>query len=112
LTFGDYDTADRIAKTKTPSAAVALGRSVAGYDGVVWRRDRAGIMKRGLWLKATQHASVRTALLETGDAVLGAASSTDAVWGIGLSAQDGANRAWPGQNLVGEAWMEVRKSLF
>jgi ribA/ribD-fused uncharacterized protein len=53
-------------------------------------------------------------LLETGDHVLVEASPVDAVWGIGLAAQDeraGNPMQWQGLNLLGFSLMQVRTEL-
>jgi predicted NAD-dependent protein-ADP-ribosyltransferase YbiA (DUF1768 family) len=53
-------------------------------------------------------------LRETGTATLAYASATDNKWGTGLAMGDPniENRSqWTGQNILGEAWMVVRKSV-
>jgi ribA/ribD-fused uncharacterized protein len=52
--------------------------------------------------------------LGTGDRVLVEASPVDAIWGIGLSAEDAEVTPpdkWPGENLLGFALMVVRDRI-
>jgi len=110
VTFGDGAAAANILLAKTPTAAKNLGRAVGNYDDAVWAGVRYGIMKQGLMLKVAQHASIKAALQDTGDAVLAEASPVDAIWGIGMSATTAKGvETWPGMNLLGKAWMEVRE---
>ncbi len=53
-------------------------------------------------------------LRETGTATLAYANATDNKWGIGLAMGDPNledRSEWTGQNILGEAWMIVRKNL-
>jgi ribA/ribD-fused uncharacterized protein len=60
------------------------------------------------------NTDLKEPLRETGDATLAYASATDNKWGIGLAMGDPNiedRSQWTGQNILGEAWMVVRKSL-
>jgi ribA/ribD-fused uncharacterized protein len=61
-----------------------------------------------------QHEDLLGFLLGTGSRVLVEASPQDAIWGIGLAADDdraASPENWPGLNLLGFALMEVRHQL-
>jgi ribA/ribD-fused uncharacterized protein len=114
LLMGDAATAARILKAKSPCAAKMLGRSVDNWDEERWCSKRKDIMRRGLALKVEQHPDLLALLTQTGASVLAEASPDDKIWGIGCSVKD--KRAadanlWPGRNLLGECWMEVRAAL-
>jgi hypothetical protein len=68
---------------------------------------------QGTYLKFTTSAKVediQRRLLATGDRELVEASHRDKIWGAGLSELVAKRHrgAWPGQNLLGKALMEVR----
>lgn len=112
--FGDSETRARILSVSQPSAAKALGRSVAGFEEDIWARHRFDIVVKGSEAKFAQNAELLAYLLETGDKVLAEASPVDAVWGIGLAADDPGARDpshWRGLNLLGFALMKARWAL-
>jgi len=64
--------------------------------------------------KFSQNPALASYLLNTGDRVLVEASPVDAIWGIGLAADDvrATDPArWQGLNLLGFALMQVRARL-
>lgn len=112
--FGDVATREEILRAASPRAQKALGRQVRGFSNGPWLAARSAIVVRGNLAKFSQDPALREALLETGDRTLAEASPLDTIWGIGLQADD--PRAldpaqWRGQNLLGEALMEVRHRL-
>jgi ribA/ribD-fused uncharacterized protein len=112
--FGDDAMRARILAAKTPGAAKALGREVTGFDGAQWDAARFDIVVRGNLARFSSHPDLAGWLLRTGDKVLVEASPQDAIWGIGLAADDPAARdpiRWRGPNLLGFAIMEVRTLL-
>ncbi|MCK2241184.1 MULTISPECIES: NADAR family protein [unclassified Crossiella] len=114
LLFEDQDTAARILAADDPGEAKTLGRQVKSFDSATWAARRVAIVTTGNELKFTQHPDLAAYLLGTGDRILVEASPLDAVWGIGLTADD--PRAtdparWPGENLLGFALMTVRARL-
>jgi hypothetical protein len=114
LLFDDTETADRIRQAPHPGAAKALGREVVGFDEQRWAERRFDLVVAGNLAKFGQHADLRDFLLGTGSKVLVEASPQDAIWGIGLAADDdraASPEHWPGLNLLGFALMEVRHRL-
>lgn len=112
--FGDLRTRDAVLASTTPAEAKALGRRVAGFDEAVWARDRMRIVVEANLAKFGQDERLRDFLLQTGDQVLVEASPVDAVWGIGLAADDPDAlhpARWRGLDLLGFALMEVRDQL-
>lgn len=114
VTFGDFDTAQKILIEKDVSKVKQYGRQVANYDDVVWNGIRQIIVYRGLLAKFLQNQELGKKLKETGGAVLAECAVHDKIWGIGLSMQD-TNRfdmqKWNGQNLLGFALMQVREQI-
>lgn len=111
--FGDPATRDRILAAATPRDAKALGRQVRGYDDDVWAAARFDLVVRVNVAKFAAEP-LRGYLLGTGDDVLVEAAPDDAVWGIGVAADDHRARQpaqWPGTNLLGFALMEARGRL-
>jgi ribA/ribD-fused uncharacterized protein len=114
LLFGDADTANRIRQAPHPGAAKALGREVRGFDEQRWAERRFDLVVAGNLAKFGQHPDLYGFLLGTGRRVLVEASPQDAIWGIGLAADDdraASPENWPGLNLLGFALMEVRDRL-
>ena len=114
LLFGDTETADRIRQAPHPGAAKALGREVRGFDEQRWAQRRFDLVVAGNLAKFSQHQDLLGFLVGTGSLVLVEASPQDAVWGIGLAADDdraASPENWPGLNLLGFALMEVRHQL-
>jgi ribA/ribD-fused uncharacterized protein len=112
--FEDGETAAAILADDDPERAQELGRAVAGFDRKVWERHRFPIVVRGSMAKFGQRGELRNFLLSTGDRVLVEASPDDALWGIGLEADDpraADPRTWQGQNLLGFALMVARQQL-
>lgn len=112
--FGDEAAFARVLAKDDPAAAKAAGRGVRGFDEATWRRHRFEIVVRGNRAKFSQHAALRAFLVGTGDQVLVEASPVDAIWGVGLAADDPRAQdpaRWLGLNLLGFALMLVRETL-
>jgi len=116
VVFGDYETADKILKTKEPKKAKALGREVKGYDDKVWNEMRYKVMVDANKAKYSQNEELKE--LITSEEFKGKgfveASKWDNIWGIKLTedmpeADDESK--WKGQNLLGKALDEVRNWL-
>lgn len=116
IVFGDYDTAEKILKTKDPKKAKALGREVKNYDDKVWNEMRYKIMVDANKAKYGQNKEI--AALLTSEEFKGKgfveASPVDGVWGIKLAENDPLaddEASWKGQNLLGKALNETRDWL-
>jgi ribA/ribD-fused uncharacterized protein len=109
--FGDEATCARILAANSPGAAKAFGREVAGFDAARWDAAKFEIVVRGNRAKFAAHPELAAWLARTGRKVLVEASPVDAIWGIGLAADDPAAKdpaRWRGPNLLGFALMDVR----
>ncbi len=124
--FGDEGTHSLIvahaANRGHPGNVKELGRLVKGYDDKAWSCVRLGAMTHSCYLKFSQNPDLAAQMKATGGRVLVEASPVDKVWGVGLdidsaaahaanSSFTGASLAWPGQNLLGKALMQVRSLL-
>ncbi len=112
--FGDSLAFDRVLASPTPGAAKAVGREIVGFDERIWLAQRFQIVVDANFAKFTQNPALGDFLANTGYRVLVEASPVDAIWGIGLAADDPRAAdplAWNGLNLLGFALMEVRARL-
>lgn len=116
VVFGDYETADKILKTKDPKKAKALGREVKGYDDKVWNEMRYKVMVDANKAKYSQNEELKQ--LITSEEFKGKgfteSSPVDLCWGTGF-AENHQNAddetKWKGKNLLGKALDEVRTWL-
>jgi hypothetical protein len=114
MLFDDERSAERILAAEHPEQAKDLGRGIADFDERRWVEHRYRIVVEGNLGKFARNPGERTFLLGTGDRVLVEASPVDAIWGIGLAADDPRAQdpsTWRGQNLLGRALVEVRAAL-
>jgi len=112
--FNDIETANKILSTKNPFEIKEHGRGVKNFDNTIWDEYKLEIMTEGLILKFKQNPELLEFLLNTGDLILVEASSTDKIWGIGLSenkAMITPEEKWKGQNLLGKALMAARSMI-
>ncbi|SES21773.1 NADAR family protein [Actinokineospora terrae] len=112
--FEDDDRAEQILRAAHPAQAKDLGRTVRGFDAAQWAAHRYDIVLAGSVAKFEQNPDLRAYLLGTGQRVLVEASPLDAVWGIGLTADDPRAEdptQWPGLNLLGRALGQARDIL-
>jgi ribA/ribD-fused uncharacterized protein len=111
---GDRRMMDAILAARHPREVKALGRRVQGFREKAWSEARYSIVCTANAAKFGQHPALAEYLLGTGRSVLAEASPSDAIWGIGLSADDPGVRTpsrWPGLNLLGFALCDVRRHL-
>lgn len=112
--FQDLDIAAEIMNTQNVGKIKMLGRSVKNYNEIIWNGTRQIIVYNGLAAKFSQNAELKRRLLDTGESLLAECAVQDRIWGIGLSMKDDRRfdmQKWNGQNLLGFALMEVRRSL-
>jgi ribA/ribD-fused uncharacterized protein len=112
--FGDSEAEQRVLAAAQPRDAKRIGRQVRNFDGPRWSDACFDFVVEGNLAKFSQHVDLREFLLSTGDQILVEASPTDAIWGIGLAADD--PRAldpgqWRGRNLLGFALTKVKTML-
>lgn len=112
--FGDEPIRQHILKAASPLEAKRLGRKVKGFEQDKWSNAAQELVIEGNYLKFSQSKRLQSFLLSTGDQVLVEAAPNDAIWGIGMVAEDPrANdpTQWMGTNWLGFALMEVRDRL-
>jgi ribA/ribD-fused uncharacterized protein len=113
--FEDQQSYCRILKLKSPAAQKKQGRRVANFSQKVWDQKKMSIVVYGNLLKFTQNSELAKFLISTGDLVLVEAAPWDNVWGSGTDLDDERTynkELWVGENLLGQALMEVRQFLF
>ena len=125
--FNDQAIAAKILSISSPRKQKGLAREIANFDEARWVQARLAIVRRGNWLKFTPCTNVtsmrmedrgepvplRELLLATQDRELAQASPFDALWGIGLKAEEAVTVSsvrW-GENLLEKALMHVRSEL-
>ena len=114
LLFQDEVTAYKIANSKSPAHSKALSYQIKGVDQAVWENKAPGIMKKGLELKFNADFHCKMTLIETGNRLLGEATSSDKFWGTGMALFDSLalnHGGWSGQNVMGKLLNEVRDQL-
>ena len=111
--FGDAETARKIMRAKHPEEQKQLGRQVANFNMVAWKRMCLKIMKEALLCKFSQNPNLKEQLLKT-EKILVEASPYDTYWGIGCCARDeaaGSLATWKGENKLGYLLTECRDEL-
>ncbi len=112
--FGDESRYQAILEADNPGKAKSLGREVTGFDEQTWVQHRTAIMLTACRAKFEQNPDMAAFLCRTGERILIEASPLDAIWGIGLAADDPRAQhpsQWPGLNLLGFVLMQVRREL-
>jgi len=112
--FNDNEIYQKILTCSHPHEAKQLGREVKHYDEKMWHAHRLEIVTAGNLAKFSQHDTLKTYLINTGDRILVEASPHDRIWGIGMDRHHphvALPTQWQGLNLLGFALMEVRHRL-
>jgi ribA/ribD-fused uncharacterized protein len=112
--FNDSITLEKIINATSSKQTKQYGREVKGFNEDVWIANRYDIVKRGNAAKFSQNRQLKEFILSTKDKVIVEASPVDAIWGIGLAADNEHVKnplKWRGLNLLGFALMEVRDEL-
>ena len=89
------------------------GRQVQNFNDIIWKEKRYNIMLEALRLKFNQNEIIKQKLLETNTKILYEASKNDKIWGIGYYDKDAIHidKHKFGENLLGNALMEIRSEL-
>jgi len=114
LLFKDTENYNKIILAKSPAEAKAIGRQVRNFNETLWKQKRGEIIIQGSLEKFSQNEELSQFLLNTKERILVEASPVDAIWGIGMSADNEKAKnpkQWKGLNLLGFALMEVRDEL-
>lgn len=90
---------ERIRRASTPKKSKTLAHEIELRSD--WEEVKFDVMLDALRAKVSQYEFIREKLLNTGDEYLAENSPYDEIWGLG---KDGN-----GQNLLGLAWMHIRK---
>ena len=112
--FGDEEMRRRILAAAEPRDQKALGRRVRDFDQRRWDAEARDIVLRGNRAKFTTHRDLLALLFETEGTTLVEANPVDAIWGIGLAADDpdALDRSrWRGRNWLGEVLTRLRDTL-
>ncbi len=112
--FEDTATEALVMESTDPGQMQRLGKQVRPFEQSLWDKVKYSIVLQGNYYKFSQNEQLRNFLLSTGNAILVEASPLDAIWGIGLAADQPAAHnpnLWRGSNLLGFALMEVRDEI-
>lgn len=115
LTFGDIESFHKIMSTQHPQVQKDYGRKVKNFDPDLWDAVKYDIVYAGNFLKFDQNTELREFLQSFHRfTIFAEASPWDKVWGIGLGPDSSAALdiyQWQGENLLGQALSEIRKSI-
>lgn len=114
MCFNDIYIAEKILATNDPGEQKHLGREISWYHHTIWTNVRFAAMVQSNRLKYAQNRDLLRKLLDTGTKILVEASPYDTIWGIGLREEDDDaldQTKWRGQNLLGQALMQVREEF-
>ena len=111
--FGDKVKYGLIMKSSDPREMKKLGREVSGYNDATWKRCSKEIIYSCVRQKVYQYREMKDYLLSTESRIIGE-GSPDRHFGVGIHISDPAvmnPKEWPGNNLMGQALMDVRSEL-
>ncbi|MEZ0224082.1 MAG: NADAR family protein [Alphaproteobacteria bacterium] len=114
MLFGDTETAEKILAASTPDEQKKLGREIRNFDKDVWERHAQEIVYQGNYYKFTQNPHLWQVLEKTAGKQLVEAAHYDAIWGIGLRAEDPEAQdpaKWKGKNWLGDTLTRLRDNL-
>ena len=87
-TMADHRAVELIMSSSDPSTHKLIGRIVHNFDSAVWDREKHIAVLSGTYAKFKQDPVMKHHLLSTGNKISADASPLDAVWDIGLRADD------------------------
>ena len=114
ILFDDAAALQIIMNTDNPKIQKAAGRTVKGFDKILWEQNAKLFVYRANLAKFTQNGEFLEWLLATDGTTLVEASPWDKIWGIGLDASDPKAKdrlTWEGTNWLGEIITQVREDL-
>lgn len=109
--FDDYEIAEQILDTSSPSKIKKLGRAVRNFDNAVWDKVRRDVMYNACKAKFTTNKQAYKELMSYPGKTFVEASPYDTIWGIGLGEYDARaldESTWRGQNLLGKVLTQIR----
>ena len=112
LLFEDYESCEKIIKSKDPREQKALGTKVKNFNLEIWDLAKFEIVKNINFHKFDQNDSLKKQLLEEDCELFVEASPYDRIWGIGYT-EDNAmgNQVNWGENLLGKILTEIRSEF-
>ncbi|KAI1690735.1 N-glycosidase [Ditylenchus destructor] len=108
------DLGRKIMQLKNPAKIKQLGNVVQntpGFDKVNWDKAKVDIMKKAVYHKFTQNATLHDALMNTEGSILVEASPFDSFWGASCGTDDPRivdYKNYEGENMLGQILMEIR----
>ena len=114
LLFSEPELAEEILKTSEARDQKRMVRNLPHFDLGKWKQHLHKILKPALKAKFEQNDQLKASLLATGNRLIGEASPSDTLFGIGLSLSNPAavvKTRWTGDNIQGFTLMEVRELL-
>ena len=113
MLFGADKVARDVLRTVDPVGMKRLVKHLPGYDRETWQAEAPKILHDAHIAKFTQNPSLRDALLDTGDTVIGEASR-DSLFGIGFTLSHARvldSSKWTGCNIQGCSLVTARQAI-
>lgn len=101
--FEDAAIREKIRQAPHPREAAKLAKQHKKHIRKDWKKIKATVMTRGIYMKCRSHEEVASALRKTGDKKIVENSAYDYYWGCG---RDGR-----GDNMYGKILMDIRDKL-
>lgn len=114
ILFNDAAALQIIMNTDNPKIQKAAGRTVKGFNQILWEKNAKLFVYRANLAKFMQNPEFLEWLLGTAGTTLVEASPWDTIWGIGLDASDPLakdRKTWKGTNWLGEIITQVREDI-
>ncbi len=110
ILFGDFEIANKILKSSSPSEHKQLGRMVKNFNPKIWDENKYNIVSIGNMMKFDNNPNLKEILISTRPYKLVEANGKDNIWGIGKYIDNPTimnTNEW-GQNLLGNILTEIR----
>lgn len=114
MLFNDPDALEIIMDTDNPKIQKAAGRTVVGFNQILWEQNCKLFVYRANLAKFMQNPDFLVWLQSTDGTTLVEASPWDKIWGIGLAASDPrclSRSTWLGTNWLGDIVTQVREDI-